>query len=442
MSGYSYLTEIPIANNFGKHLDKKVCHYNGDVAPTTPSVELPSAPSQTPAYVSRYPQKEAGTIPQGPVPNYILKNQPPAQPYTYNPATRPPLHNQQTQSPGIASRQGPPAPLSRPPMSTPLHFVSPASTSGTPGTPTSIPPGVRRLVSELSPAERARLDAELDTAQRAYDNIVLDIRRTYTTDPAELQQKLTTAKNNINTKLSTIRKAHGVTMRMRQADKDIRKRAGITTPTRRPQAGNSMTGSATFTIRPTSSFSPVNGSGSASKSAASSAIPPPSPPMLTQPPQSHPPTSSAMNYSSTLPSSSLASRHGLTAPEPPSGFGVMKMGPQLSSQKRRRSDEEDHGSPRPNGPAIPQPWFAKRTVSSPTTTGLVMTEMKSEDAAVKYGASRGANSGGSVAAPSPTVMNAPPTNTQGGTKDDVIVVTDSETDTDPDPVPTIEKDDD
>lgn len=129
----------------------------------------------------------------------------------------------------------------------------------------------------------------------------------------------------------------------------------------------------------------------------------------------------------------------------------MKPHPQQYSQKRRRSEEDDDGSPRPHGPARPQPWFAattNRSVSSPNP-GLVMTEMKAEDAAAKYGSNRANNGSGSFApsavmtastsAPAPALSIARSSNAHG-TKESAIVVTDSETDTDPDPVATIEKD--
>lgn len=362
---------------------------------------------------------------------------------------RPPINQAapQTFQAPIASHQGPP--LSRPPINRPA--VLPVST------PSSAPKGARRHVSELSPAERAKLDAELAAEEARYAEVLEDINKTY--KDLELTQKLVSAKNGHNTKMSVIRKAHGATLRMRQGDKDLRK---MDTPTSDKYSKAGPTSTPTHMTPPTPSFSPVNGSGSGSKTApmpSAYAPPPILPPMSQRPPMfsstyqagpnstQGPATSSGYrtSFPHAGPSQDPAASSGYRTSFPHAGPSNGYTGPYQNppSNKRRRSEDDDHGSPRPNGPnhnvpPRPQPWFASpkgRNVSAPQPTGpgLAMMEMRSEDAAAKFAASGTRkpgrpSHGGPVKAPG------------SGTKDSVIVLTDTESENEPTIAASIEKD--
>ncbi|KAE8445823.1 hypothetical protein EG329_012746 [Mollisiaceae sp. DMI_Dod_QoI] len=392
------------------HKANEVCTDN-EIAPATP----PSTQSQ----------------PIRPPPAISMPARPQA-PHTYHPAVRPPMHNQQPQS-NISipmSSQYSPAPLSRPPIST--HAPPPSTPIPT---PPYVPNNVRRHPSELSPKEREALDTQLKQAQDEYEKQVADLQAKHTGD--ELQKKLVSAKNGINTKLSNIRSKHGVTLRMRQADKDMRKLAGITPPSRNraEQHKVAQTNTPAHISPPAPSFSPVNGgsgsrNGSVSAGYSARGSPPASQPFRPRP---YMPTSNPSG-------------------ERPSGFGVMKMvnAPNYvtpyTSNKRRHSDDED-SSPRPNapgpGPSRPQPWVtfaANRTVSQPQPSsgpGLAMMEMRSEDAASKlanwYKPDRPSTGGGPV---HPLTSTGARLGSSGaGTRESAIVLEDTESESGAETIP-------
>lgn len=263
---------------------KERCCFPGNAGPS-PSAQLQPETNRQDQYSPILP------------PNSVRHH---AQGSLFHPAIRPPMHSQGP-SPStfipLPSHQGPPAPLSRPSISTPIQ--QPA---------TSVPnmTGIRRHPSELSRAERAILDAEIKAQEAKHEANVADIKRTYQDNPVELQKKLYSAKTGNDTKMSGIRRKHGVSLRMSKADRQRREEAGVPSPTYTYKACPQH--APTDMSPPTSSFSPVNGSGN----------------------------------------------------------------------KRRRSQEDDHGSPRP------QPWFTNpstRNVSTPkhSSSVIVLTDTESEN---------------------------------------------------------------
>ncbi|CZR61765.1 uncharacterized protein PAC_11662 [Phialocephala subalpina] len=356
------------------HVMNNVCNRSDNIAPaTSPSGQLQQEAQQSHPAIR--------------VPSNTQLSQP-------IPPTRPPMYQQPNNSVPTPSQQGPQAPLTRPP----IHKPAPA-----PNTPASGKKKFRRLVSELTPQESEALHSDLNREIQRYNQSVIDLKAKYS--GTDLENRLTTAHNGHGTKMSNIRNSHGVTLRMRQKEKDERIAAGYTPPSNsqvgqiKAISGNSPRNSSPLVP----SFSPVNGSGSKSGSSAPRAPPMSQPARMPYLP-SHlpnpagytaPPMGGALRapnqYSPPHPDPLIHTRAGIDNPSP---YGVMKLTDVRSpNPNKRRRSSEDGSSPRPNGPASaprPQPWFANtqnRTVSqpqpSPSAPGLSMMEMRSEDAASK-----------------------------------------------------------
>ncbi|KAF8847809.1 hypothetical protein BDZ45DRAFT_811296 [Acephala macrosclerotiorum] len=413
------------------HMLNNVCKQSENTAPaTSPSVQLQQEAENLHPAIRAPPN----TQPSQPTPTY--------------PPIRPPMYQQPINSAPAPSQQGLPVPLTRPP----IHKPAPA-----PNTPVSSTKKekIRRHPSELTPQEREAMDADLNAEIQKHQKNVADINAKY--DGAEREARLTSANNGHNTKMSNLRKKHGVTLRMRQSDKDARTAAGFT-PQSNSHVGQIKAASMTTPSQPSPpvpSFSPVNGSGSKSSPSAYSA--PRAPPMSYLPKNAPSPA----GYTAPPMSAALRVQNGYTPPHPdtlahatagihnPSPYGVMKLVDirDPNPNKRRRSSE-DGSSPRPNGPAPApraQPWFAgtqNRTASQPqpssSAPGLSMVETRSEDAASKLaGYYRTLNHPATNGGPSngPTPATQPNSSGRGAAKDSVIVLTDTESE--PESVPAV-----
>lgn len=307
-------------------------------------------------------------------------------PRPLHPAERPPMR---------INRANEPAPPPLITVNNPIRMGDlpprPINRSDSSSKRTSIGTNIRRYETDLSPAELNALNAELDEAQRKYEADIADANGTYGNDEAALEKRLTSLKNAVNTKKSVIRKKHGVTLRMRQSEKDLR--AGALKLIERqngtPQAGSPI------------SFSPINGP-AVNSSGGSGKRKPGRPPK-------NPATFVAERYegspSQRVHSSPYVSNHGLPAPTtrqpPPIGSFAH---PSSSQTNKRRNDEHDHASPRPNGPnqgLTRSPWLTNplnngqhRNSSAP---GLAMMEMRAEDAASKYKSRQHSNAAAAAA---------------------------------------------
>lgn len=373
-------------------------------------------PGATSSSTSSKPVTSAPSQPNKTLPSPALPR-----PEAFHPTIRPPMKI--------------PAPSSDQMDLTPASFVAPPPHLSTPPIPSSS--GLRRFPSELSPREKAALDAELQQATNKYNRDIAAARQHYSDDADGLARKMTTIENGFASKKSQIRKKHGVTMRMRKSEQADRARA----------ANESMVATPPH-ISPAASFSPINAPGSGSKTHSAAILPPPNF-------RSSGSSSRAYVASHVLPPQRQhASPYSQEAGQY-RGTDNAILPPIARPINKRRSSDEEHHSPRPSGPTQTEyhsrsPWF-NRTVSAP---GPQMMEVRTEDAASTYTKGQAGNSR-RPSMPGPH----PPSSSSGGkgTRESVIVLTDSDTETDPEVVkpapvphsapeevlaPSIEKDDD
>jgi hypothetical protein len=354
------------------HKLKGVCTAE-DIAPaTSPSNQL----LQEAASQAQRPPPPAPAPAPAPTPSQ-------SRPQVHVPSiSRPPFTSHPPPSQSVPSQQksSPQVTIQRPPLRTPSAPTPPVSTPG----PRKQAPAsdVRQSPSELSAERLAALNWELQDADDRYQQQVNEIPATYT--EAERTARLVSLKNGNASRKSQIRKAHGVSLRLREKDKLARKAAGVTPP---GKAASEHTSQATPTSTPPiSSFAPINAPriGISPSSDGRPGNPPypfkasrynPSPvPSNIQPPRpSYSAAASAAHIaasSSYRPPPSNASvrvqnpymahnpntlSHALERPtSKPSGFGVLRIQdlasnpapPTHNSHKRRRSPE-DEGRPVP-----------------------------------------------------------------------------------------------
>jgi hypothetical protein len=250
------------------------------------------------------------------------------------------------------------------------------------------------------------MDKELQEADDKYIQAIAAISPEWT-EAARLA-RMTSLKNGNASKKSQIRKSYGVTLRMRERDKQARKSSGMSTPPTNPRleeyraqplprpnsvglSGPPGGGTPTGTP-PVSGFSPIN------KNNGPGPIPPtgtgnpkapwgPSVSIGQYQSQYRPPPINAaqrVQNSFTIPHPNTLT-HALES-QPAPGFGVLRpTNPpinfqQVSGTKRRRTSE-DVGEPR----AAPA---SNSSTSSPSNQGqdqgLAMLPVRVEDAASKY----------------------------------------------------------
>ncbi|PMD63469.1 uncharacterized protein K444DRAFT_321058 [Hyaloscypha bicolor E] len=376
------------------HKLKGVCTAE-DIAPaTSPSNQLlqeAASQAQRPPPAPTPSQVHVPSIPRPP----FTSHPPPTQ---STPATS---HISSTQV-VPSQKSNPQVTIQRPPLRTPSAPTPPVST---PGPRKQAPPSdVRQSPSEL-PAERlAALNRELQDADDRYQQQIDEIPATYT--EAERTTRLVSLKNGNASRKSQIRKAYGVSLRLREKDKLARKAARVTPPGTAASEHRSIT-STTSQATPTStppisSFAPINTPPRIGPSPSDDSRPgnPPHPfkpsrynplpvPSNAQPPR--PSYSAAANAahiaapSSYRPPPSNASvrvqspymahdpntlSHALERPgSKPSGFGVLRVqdlvsnpAPLTNNPNKRRRSPEDEGRPVPPrtsaGPSASKSYFA------------------------------------------------------------------------------------
>ncbi|KAE9376606.1 hypothetical protein N431DRAFT_435878 [Stipitochalara longipes BDJ] len=281
------------------HKLKGVCS-GEDIAPaTSPSKQLrQEAASQAqyrpPPVPSSQPQIQ---IPSVPRPSFT------AQP---NQPTLPARSVRQSDftSSTSQSQSRPEVTVQRPPLHTPASTPS----MSTPGPRKQAPPSdVRQSPSELSAERLAALNRELQDADDRYEQQIAEIPPTYT--EAERTARLVSLKNANASRKSQIRKAHGVSLRLREKDKLARKVAGVSPPGKAASEHRSSMTSMTSTppsAAPTSSFSPINTPPPRTAPSSSDYGRPGNPP--------HPSQASAYNGPGNPPHPSQASRYTPTVP--------------------------------------------------------------------------------------------------------------------------------
>jgi hypothetical protein len=213
--------------------------------PSHPAQVPPGAASHASQYPIQGPPQSSQRPFSQPPPNPQYQRQP-------NPSSQIPPSQQ-----GAAQ---PPASVPRPP------FIPPAST---PRGPAKLPDDVRQSPSELPLEKRAAMDKEIQDADDKYEQQIAAIPKDYTEE--QRQARMISLKNGVASKKSQIRKSYGVTLRMRERDKQARKSAGMSTPPAnprleeyrsrplpRPNSGGPVSGTPKSTP-PVSGFSPING---------------------------------------------------------------------------------------------------------------------------------------------------------------------------------------
>jgi hypothetical protein len=292
------------------HTLKGVCAGEDIARATSPSNQL----LQEAASVAQHRPPPVPSQPQAAIPSIPRPSFTPTHPTAYN------THA----SSAMASQQPLPRPevtIQRPPLhtptSTPVSKPSPPVSTSTPGPRGKQAPSsdIRQSPSELSAEKLADLNRELQEADDRYQQQISEIPA----DATEEQRtaRLVSLKNANASRKSQIRKAHGVSLRLREKDKQARK-ALETTPSGKaaPEQRKSMTSMTSMTstppaAAPPSSFSPIN-------------TPPPTAPTPGNGRNSNPPQpSQASRYNGpslnpqNLPQPSQASRYNGPSQNPP-----------------------------------------------------------------------------------------------------------------------------
>ena len=216
---------------------KDVCSANATAGDTSPT--FPSPPEGAAVRARSVPQL-----------NHSVAILPPVRPAS---STHPREPERPLSAPQAQRLRPTPASIPRPPLHTPIHDSSLIGS-----VQKQAVAGVRRSPSELDPAKRNEMDIRLQAAEERYQRDVAAIPQSFTVE--ERNSRLTSLKQGSATRKSQIRKAFGVSLRLREKDKAARKLAMVgTTPLStnrlesfRASASGTITGSVTR-------FSPING---------------------------------------------------------------------------------------------------------------------------------------------------------------------------------------
>jgi hypothetical protein len=251
------------------------------------------------------------------------------------------------------------------------------------------------------------MDKEIQDADDKYEQQIAAIPKDYTEE--QRQARMISLKNGVASKKSQIRKSYGVTLRMRERDKQARKSAGMSTPPAnprleeyraqpppRPNSGGPVNETPTSTP-PVSGFSPINGNKNNTPTPPTapnnhgSGSPNPQAPWGSDislgqyKSQYRPPPINAaqrVQNSFTIPHPNTLT-HALES-QPAPGYGVLRPNnppqqltpsnyQQVTSNKRRRTSE-DVGGAEPRGV----------THGEKEQGGLAMLPVRVEDAASKF----------------------------------------------------------
>jgi hypothetical protein len=371
-----------------------------------PPILPPQRPQFTPRPVQQPPPSYPPQLPPGTAlhaPQYPPQGPPQ---FPQPPFSQPPPNPQYQRQPNPSSQIPPSQPsAAQPPPSIPRPpFIPPAST---PRGPSKLPDDVRQSPSELPPEKRAAMDKEIQDADDKYEQQIAAIPKDYTEE--QRQARMISLKNGVASKKSQIRKSYGVTLRMRERDKQARKSAGMSTPPTnprleeyraqpppRPNSAGPVNGTPTSTP-PVSGFSPINGTNSNAPTPPTattnygSGSPKPQAPWGSDislgqyKSQYRPPPINAaqrVQNSFTIPHPNTLT-HALES-QPAPGYGVLRPNnppqqltpsnyQQVTSNKRRRTSE-DVGDAEPRGV----------TNGERDQSGLAMLPVRIEDAASKF----------------------------------------------------------
>ncbi|KAH7412593.1 hypothetical protein BKA64DRAFT_332667 [Cadophora sp. MPI-SDFR-AT-0126] len=344
---------------------RKVC-FGGGIAPPTPmQMSTPVPSSVGPAML---PPLNSG-VSQAPR-TASAPNQPPSRPPIYAPP--PPSQAPQSQQPQVvpSTQAARPIPqISQPPIQIPRP---PLATPRGPGRPKK-PEPIRHSPSELTPEKRAALEQAIQDAENETAEKIAAIPSEWT---AEERQRRITSLNNANaTKKSQIRRAHGVSLRMREKDRQARVAAGIS-PSASSRIQEFRASHSPAPSPPAPSFSPINGNRATHSG-------PPQPATSYQAP---PPSAATRVYNPSSPqpfSNDVPLTHARQDDNSArSGFGVLKStgrshitpdsyGSSSSLATYQVNNKRKHGSQEPIG-------------GQNGTPRLSMMEVSSQDAAAKF----------------------------------------------------------
>ncbi|KAH9223074.1 hypothetical protein DL95DRAFT_440791 [Leptodontidium sp. 2 PMI_412] len=339
------------------HSLRKVC-FGGGIAPPTPSISSDSytlppirdIPSQPPPQVA-----SSATIPPSRPPMHI-----PAPPQPQMAIHAP--SNQPAPNRPNAQIRLPPVQISRPVLGTPRG----------PGRPKK--EEIRHSPSELTPEKRASLEKAINDAEIDHKEKIAAIPKEWSAD--ERQRRTISLNNAHATKKSQIRRAHGVSLRMREKDKQARVAAGISPAASSRIQEFKASSQSPAGSPPSSSFSPINSNTAGRPSPVNGYSGPPQPPTAYRQPTANA-ASRVFNPLSSQPSGRDAPlTHALQSDGSPSGFGILVAGaasPHASSYPANphTNNKRKHGSQEPIG-------------SRNSTPQVSMMEVSTEDAASKF----------------------------------------------------------
>jgi hypothetical protein len=343
------------------HCKKEVCASND----TPPFRESPSGQLQREATAST-----------------LSSTQPPTQGYSApGPAPASTAPTSTIPAPVLNSHSSPyPQPIPRPPFSTPT------SSRREP------PSDIRQSPSELPPEKLAALNQELADEDARHARAVAQAA---TLDPTERANKLVSLKNGTASKKSQIRKKYGVSLRLRDKDKQARLAATTATPPPPTQRMNSNyissplpTRVSSAAVPPTTGFSPINAGQrngpSPNGTPGGSPLPPASYPAPQRPPLA--PSTAPLRHAQADRNSDsgfgmLVSSHPRYAPQ--NQMTTSTYAEQQRNGKRRRSEDDNDG--RQSRRASPYFAAANTLPRAPSQRpSLSMMEVSAEDAASKY----------------------------------------------------------
>jgi hypothetical protein len=237
------------------HKLKKVCSSDDIVPAISPSQQLRrEAASEAQHRPPPVPSQPQVNIPSVPRPSFTSQPPPTQSTSTISHSSSPySMPNPQQSRPQVT--------VQRPPLHAPTSAPSSSPSVSTPAPRKQAPPSdVRQSPSELPAEKLAALNRELQEADDRYQQQIDEIPADYTEE--QRTARLISLKNANASRKSQIRKAHGVSLRLREKDKQARKVAGVTPPGKAASdrlSMTSMTSAATPTSAPpTSSFSPIN----------------------------------------------------------------------------------------------------------------------------------------------------------------------------------------
>ena len=337
------------------HSLRKVC-VGGGIAPPTP---MPVSSSVGPHPILPPISSMISQPPRtGSAPIY-----PPSRPPMYAPpppSQAPVVPSSQPMRP-IAQTPQAPVQIPRPPLATPRG----------PGRPKK-PEPIRHSPSELTPEKRAALEKAIQDAEDETAEKIAAIPKEWNDE--ERQRRITSINNANATKKSQIRRAHGVSLRMREKDKMARVAAGIS-PLASSRIQEFRASHSPAASPPAPSFSPVNGKTSTYSGPpqpdTSYRAPPPSAAARVYNPMSSQPSGNDVPLTHARQDNSARSGFGVLKATTPSHATSDSYASSSALATHQVNNKRKHGSQEPIG-------------SQNGTPTLSMMEVSTQDAAAKF----------------------------------------------------------